>query len=205
MTRYWILVASIAGVFLMLFLGTVAMGWTLENPTPLLQAGGVIAAVVSIGLLVIDVLAPVPASLVMLANGALFGAVLGSLLSSIGGMLAFAAAFALGRANAPVVGRIVGVDERQRADAMLEHHGALAVAVSRPIPIVSETTALMAGASSLSWVRATGAAFVGVLPQAIAYAVVGGAVASFSPGAIAFVVIVGLAVTLWMVLPRFAQ
>ncbi len=41
-----------------------------------MRASGVVAALVGVGLLVADVVLPVPSSVVMLAHGALFGVVL---------------------------------------------------------------------------------------------------------------------------------
>ena len=55
----------------------------LQDPTFILQRGGVIAALVGIALLVADVLLPVPSSLIMIANGAMFGIWMGTLLSKV--------------------------------------------------------------------------------------------------------------------------
>ena len=63
-----------------------------------------------------------------------------------------------------------------RADAFLTRWGALAVLVSRPVPIVAETVALLAGASALSWKRFLPAAAVGCAPPALLYAVAGAAI-----------------------------
>ncbi len=52
----------------------------LSDPSAVLNRGGFIAAVVGTGLLIIDIVLPVPSSLIMIANGALFGLVLGGVL-----------------------------------------------------------------------------------------------------------------------------
>jgi hypothetical protein len=56
----------------------------LTDPAPQLAQDGPAAAAVGVGLLVVDVVLPVPSSAVMVAHGALFGVVLGALLSLLG-------------------------------------------------------------------------------------------------------------------------
>jgi uncharacterized membrane protein YdjX (TVP38/TMEM64 family) len=59
----------------------------LTNPQPFLDRAGLWgAAAIGAGLLIADVFLPVPASLVMVAHGALFGIVGGTLVSLIGSM-----------------------------------------------------------------------------------------------------------------------
>ena len=162
----------------------------LIDPKPVLGAGGALAAVAGTGLLVADVLLPVPSSGVMLAHGALFGIVVGAALSLLGSLGAFALGFALGRRGARAVERLVSEEERRRADRLLRRWGVLAVVVTRPVPILAETTALIAGTSSLGWYPSLVAALVGSLPAAVLYAVAGALAASFATGATVFAVVV---------------
>jgi uncharacterized membrane protein YdjX (TVP38/TMEM64 family) len=162
----------------------------LTDPEPLLGAGGALAAVAGTGLLVADVLLPVPSSGVMLAHGALFGVVGGAALSLLGSLGAFALGFGLGRRGARTVERLVSEEERTRADRLLRKWGVLAIVVTRPVPILAETTALVAGASSLGWRPSLIAALVGSLPAALLYAVAGALAASFATGAVVFAVVI---------------
>ncbi len=82
---------------------------------------------VGVGLLIADVLLPVPSSIVMIAHGALFGVVYGTLLSLIGGTGATLVGFALGRRGGPLLARVVSREERTRADCLLRRWGALAI------------------------------------------------------------------------------
>lgn len=202
--RYWAVALGLAGVFLLVFIIARAAGLELEDPQPLLAGGGAVAALVSVALLTVDGVAPIPASLVMLANGWLFGAALGALVSTIGGLLAFAVGFALGRRGDAMLTRFVGPQQRIRADALLDQHGPLALAISRPVPILAETVSILAGASKLTWVKATLAALTGIIPQAIIYGLAGAAVASFESGVVSFLVLVALAVLAWVIAPRIA-
>ena len=76
MKRYLLVMGVILALFLILFLMVKALGVPfLTDPTPWMKYGGVLAAVVGVGLLIADVVLPVPSSLVMVAHGALFGVV----------------------------------------------------------------------------------------------------------------------------------
>ena len=168
----------------------------LTDPKALLGAGGALAAVAGTGLLVADVVLPVPSSGVMLTHGALFGVVVGSALSLLGSLGAFAVGFGLGRRGSQAVGRLVSETERSHADRLLRSWGVLAIVVTRPVPILAETTAFVAGTSSLGWRPSLVAALVGSLPAALLYAVAGALAASFATGAVVFalVILLGLVV-----------
>ena len=151
------------------------------------------AAAIGVALLVIDVFLPVPSSVVMVANGALFGVLLGTVLSLIGSLGAFVVGFALGRRGTTVVTAQVPEDERQRADRYFARWGVAAIILSRPVPILAETVSFVAGTSVLGWRAALGAAIVGSLPTAAVYAVAGAMAASFATAGVVFAVVVLLA------------
>ena len=94
--------------FLLLFFAVEALGFQLlRDPTPWMQHGEVLAAALGVSLLVADVLLPVPSSLVMVAHGALFGVVMGTLLSLLGSMGAALFGFVIGRRGGKLLERIV--------------------------------------------------------------------------------------------------
>jgi uncharacterized membrane protein YdjX (TVP38/TMEM64 family) len=111
---------SILAFFLVLFLLVEALGVPLlTDPSPYLERGGVFAALVGVGLLVVDVALPVPSSLVMVAHGALYGAAVGILLSLAGSTGAALVGFYVGRRGGPLLSRLVGPEERARADGLV--------------------------------------------------------------------------------------
>jgi uncharacterized membrane protein YdjX (TVP38/TMEM64 family) len=171
----------------------------LTDPQPWLDRGGVAAAVTGVGLLVADVALPVPSSLVMVAHGALFGALVGTALSLAGSVAATLVGFAIGRRGGGVLDRLVGVEERRRADALLERWGVLALLVSRPVPILAETVAILAGASRLRWGRAAVAALIGSLPAALLYGLAGAVAVSFGDAALVFGAVLALGAVVWLV------
>ena len=192
MKRYVAVYAGLAGVMLAVFVLTEALDLPyLTDPDPLRGHRGALAAVVGVALLVADVVLPVPASVVMVAHGALFGAVLGSAISMVGTLGAFGVGFALGRWAAPVVASGVPEGGHLEADRLVSRWGHVAIVVSRPIPILAEAVAFAAGTSSLRWRSSLGAAALGSLPAAAAYAAAGTA-ASSSDGTALFIVVGGL-------------
>lgn len=75
MKRYLATLAMVTGVLLLLFF--VAEPWSipvLSDPVAWLRRDDLIAAGMGIGLLVVDVVLPVPSSLVMIALGSAYGA-----------------------------------------------------------------------------------------------------------------------------------
>lgn len=172
--RYALLYAGVVGVMLVLFGVAESLHLPyLTDPDPLRGHGGAVAAVIGVTLLVVDVALPVPSSLVMVAHGALFGIVGGTVLSMVGSLGAFVLAFALGRGGAPVVARVVSDEGRRRADQLLARWGPVAILLTRPVPILAETVAFAAGASPVRWRGALVAATLGYLPPAAAYAMAG--------------------------------
>jgi uncharacterized membrane protein YdjX (TVP38/TMEM64 family) len=171
----------------------------LSDPTPWMKHGGVLTAVLGVGLLIADVLLPVPSSLVMVAHGALFGVVVGTLLSLLGSVGAALFGFAIGRRGGKFLDRVVTPAERLRANHLLARWGALAIIVTRPIPLLAETVAIMSGASSLGWGTVALASLAGSLPPALLYALTGAAVANFQNTSLMFGVVLLVAGLFWLV------
>jgi uncharacterized membrane protein YdjX (TVP38/TMEM64 family) len=193
-------------VFLALFFLVEALGIPLlVDPTPWLKQGGVWAAVLGVALLIADVLLPVPSSLVMVAHGALFGVVLGTLLSLLGSTGAAVFGFWIGRRGGKLLERLVTAEERARANRLLERWGILAIIVTRPIPLLAETVAIMAGASPLGWGRTILAAFAGSLPPALLYALTGTSAGRFQNTALMFLFVLLITGIFWLVGRQFTH
>lgn len=200
MKRYWLLTVVMMAAFLALFgLAEWLRVPLLTNPDPWLQRGGVLAAVVGVGLLIADVLLPVPASLVMIAHGALFGGLGGTLLSLSGAVGAALFGFALGRRGGPLLARLVPEEECRRAGALLAEWGDLAILITRPIPILAETVSILAGASPMGWGRMLAATLAGSLPAALIYALTGATARNLDNAALVFGLVLGVAGLFWMV------
>jgi|RhiMetdeSRZDD1v2_1073273.scaffolds.fasta_scaffold12604_13 uncharacterized membrane protein YdjX (TVP38/TMEM64 family) len=204
--RYVTVAAVVPTAFLALFLLGEAAGIPLlEDPTPWLQQAGWVAAAIGVSLLALDVVLPVPSNIVMIAHGALFGTIVGALLSLLGSMLASAVAFWIGRRGGRLLVLAVPADDRAHADAILTRWGIVAIVVSRPLPLLAETILVLAGASPLGWRSAMLATLLGSLPLCLFYAWAGAASVGFEGGAIVFGLTIALAAILGLAIRRFER
>jgi uncharacterized membrane protein YdjX (TVP38/TMEM64 family) len=200
MRRYLFIVGGILLFFLSLFFLVEALGVPLlTDPSPWLARPGALAAALGVGLLIADVLLPVPSSLVMVAHGALFGVAVGTLLSLAGSLGAALFGFAIGRRGGPLLERLVTPAEKARVDALLSRYGALAIVITRPVPLLAETTAILAGASPLGWWRLSLATLAGSLPPSLLYALTGAFAGSFQSVTLMFVLVMLATGCFWLV------
>jgi membrane protein DedA with SNARE-associated domain len=104
--------------------------------------------------------------------------------------------FAIGRRSEQLVARLTTPEERLWANRLLSRWGLLTIVLTRPVPLVAETVAILAGTSILGWRRISLAALAGSLPPAMLYALTGAVVTSFENGiatmVVASLVVVGL-------------
>ena len=156
-------------VLLLMFFAASAAGLAIDV-SHLPREAGAIAAITGVVLLIVDAALPVPSSLVMIAHGQLFGVITGALLSLAGSVGSALAAFAIGRAGTRRIRRLVLPEEHERASALLARWGVAAVVVSRPVPILAETVAILAGSSRLTWMQTALAAAAGSILPATVYA-----------------------------------
>jgi uncharacterized membrane protein YdjX (TVP38/TMEM64 family) len=192
----WIAFAVVLALTLLVMFGVASVtGLGIEDPTPLLHG----AAIAGVLLLIADVVLPIPSSLVMAAHGALFGVVPGALLSIVGSTAAALTGFALGRAGNDVLRRFVTPAEHDRAGAMLRRWGVLAIVLSRPVPILAETVAILAGSSPLTWRQVTLAAAAGSLAPSIVYAWAGAHANGAASHAAIFCGVLAITGMLWYV------
>ena len=199
MKAYSILFFVLLCFFLLLFLLVEQFQVPLlSDPSAVLNRGGFIAAVVGTGLLTSDIVLPVPSSLIMIANGALFGLVLGGVLSLLGGLGSSLLGFWIGRRSTRLVQRFVPEDERRQADRLMERWGMIAIIATRPIPLVSETLSIVAGGTSLRWRAMVGASVLGLAPGAAIYAATGVYAVTLESSVWSFVVVLAVALMFWL-------
>lgn len=196
--RYLSLVLSMIVILGILFAAVEALGVPLlTDPSPWLDRGGWAAVFVGTGLLVVDLVLPVPSSVIMVANGAIFGVVIGSILSLVGSNGAAMVGFLIGRRGGSLLGRVVMPAEIEQANRLLDRWGLLAIIVTRPVPLLAETMAIIAGTSRLDARRVFVAVVVGAVPASIIYAVTGALASSIASGFIVFVLVILLAGVFW--------
>jgi uncharacterized membrane protein YdjX (TVP38/TMEM64 family) len=126
------------------------------------------------GLLALDILLPVPSSLVSTACGFLLGFMPGMLTSLAGMIISNALGFTMGaQLGRPFAHKLVGKAELQRLEQLSQQLGDWAIIVARPVPVLAEASVLFAGMGRMSMPRfmiLSGLASLGI---SLVYAAVG--------------------------------
>ena len=135
---------------------------------------GVLSAVAIDGLLLLDVLLPIPSSLLLAASGWLFGVFVGTLVGWIGLSAGCVASYWIGANCGHWLLRpfVTGAEQQQAAAAVLRR-GSLFLVLARPIPVLAETTTIMAGALRMPFGRFLLLTMTANLGIAAVYAVCG--------------------------------
>ena len=172
--RYWAAVAGLSVFFLLLFFVFDALNVPLlQDPQQWLGEAGIVGALLGMGLLIADVVLPVPSSIVMVANGTMFGLLGGALLSLAGRAGAFLFGYYLGAKSQGFARRHIPESQMNAAHALIETRGALAIILTRPVPILSETMSIVAGLASLPLGKSLFLAILGSVPEALLLAATG--------------------------------
>ena len=135
------------------------------------QATQAAVAVTGITLLVLDVVLPVPSSVVSIAMCLLLGPLWGGLAVFVGMVGAFAAGYLLGRLLP--VARLRAWVGGPTWDALASKHlpaSLMWIAASRPVPVLAEVFAVFAGSVRMPWLPALASAAASSLLVATAYA-----------------------------------
>ncbi|MBD0255237.1 MAG: VTT domain-containing protein [Cytophagales bacterium] len=165
-------------------------------------ASKVALAVTGVLLLGIDVLLPVPSSVVMIGNGVLFGVVAGGLLSVLGGLISSGLGYYLGARSERLVAKFTGSGDQARARAFLEKYGYAAIVASRPIPVLAEAVAIISGSLGLRLGRVLVSSVIGLVPVAFVYSFTGAYSTGLDSAEWAFALNLGVAGLLWLVTRR---
>lgn len=154
-------------------------------------------AVTGVLLLGVDVLLPVPSSVVMVGNGVLFGAVAGGLLSVLGGLISSAVGYYIGARSKRLAAKFTGGRDQARAEAFLGKYGYAAIVASRPIPVLAEAVAIISGTLNLGFRKVLVSSLVGLTPVAFVYSITGAYSTSLDSAFWAFALNLGVAALLW--------
>lgn len=196
--RYLAFAMAVLGALLTGYLVVTAFGpAVLERPN--LDEPGLATAFTAITLLTVDALLPVAGSLVMVSVGALYDPPAAVAIALAGRLGMAALGFAVGRRGRPALEQHSSASEQARVQALLRRHGALAIAITRPVPLLAETVLVLAGASRMSWWRALTAAVLGSVPEAVAYALAGNLASSLGNTALIWTATLVVALGLWAV------
>jgi uncharacterized membrane protein YdjX (TVP38/TMEM64 family) len=104
-----------------------------------------LAAAAIATLLALDVLLPVPSSIVSTGGGVLLGFGTGTAVVWGGMMAGCLLAYVLGARASGAAQRLVGAESLDRAHALAARYGAWTIVICRPVPVLAEASAVLAG------------------------------------------------------------
>lgn len=161
-----------------------------------LRGMGPWAAAAIAGLLVADVLLPVPATPLFTALGALYGTLVGGAIGASASIVAGLSAYGLTRVLGDRGARwLLGERDLARLRRFLDRAGTPTVIASRWLPILPETVACLAGLASMPLGRFLPALAIGTVPMTFAFAAIGAGLADRP--ATAFAVALAISALLW--------
>jgi uncharacterized membrane protein YdjX (TVP38/TMEM64 family) len=148
--------------------------FSIEATRALLEAHRSTAWLIGIGLLMSDLVLPIPGTVIMSALGWLYGPLLGGVAASAGSLLSALIAYALSR----TIGRrmavwIAGEENLSAAADWFATRGGAVIALSRCLPVLNEAIACLAGLSNFPLPQFCAAATLGALPVGFAFAAIG--------------------------------
>jgi membrane protein DedA with SNARE-associated domain len=205
MKRITLVLVLVAGFFLASFGVCMHFGWFTPAWTRdfLVDSKPEMVAATVFGLLAVDLLLPVPSSVVLSAAGMLAdwqvvaAAGTGGMLT--GNLIGYWVCRLAGRR---AFEKFVKPEEARKFGKWLDRYGPAALVVSRLVPVMAETLSCMAGAARMHFGRFLAGLLIGTIPFAIFFAVLGKVVEN--PG---LVLIIALAVPAagWLVFALFTR
>jgi uncharacterized membrane protein YdjX (TVP38/TMEM64 family) len=154
----------------------------------------------SIVLMVAHSFLPFPAEIIACANGVVYGAFWGGVITWVGAMLGASVAFGLVRwLGRPFVERMVREEELQRVDAWSRERGGAVLLTARLIPVIAfNLINYVAALTGISWWTFLWATGLGILPLTILLSILGDRMLTMPLWA--WALLGGLAVASWAVL-----
>jgi uncharacterized membrane protein YdjX (TVP38/TMEM64 family) len=138
-------------------------------------------------LLALDVVLPVPSSIVSTAAGVLLGFWRGAVVVWTGMMVACLLGYALGARAAGLARRFVGEPGLERAGKLVRRYGDWTIVMCRPVPVLAEASVIFAGLVGAPFVRFLALTALSNLGVAIGYAAFGAFSMSVDSFLVAFV------------------
>ena len=175
MRRLFLVFLGLALVFLIPFLiwGD-AMAWDREGLARWFDQSGRWAWALALGLLMVALFLPIPATAIMATLGFYYGPLLGGLIGTVGfsfsAVLAYALCWRLGRAAAV---RFLGPRDLEEGENLFARYGGWLIVVSRWLPLFPETVSCMAGLTRMPFGRFLLAVVCGSAPIAFVFALIG--------------------------------
>ena len=140
----------------------------LDPPPPL-----AVLAAAEVGILAVDILLPVPSSMVTTLGGAQLGIVGGTLCGWLGMTIGSMLGWGLGAIVGGQAVRHLDTGTRKSLGVRHQRLGPTIVAITRPLPLIAEAAAIMAGEAGMSFITFSVAAASSNLAIAFAWTLTG--------------------------------
>ena len=192
-----VVVAAAAGLWL---------GWgeglTVQAVEQTIRSWGMWGVLASIGLMVVHSFVPFPAELVTFANGLVYGAIWGTVITWTGAMLGAFAAFGVARGlGRPFVERMVARRHWQKLDDWAAEQGWQVVLVSRFVPVIAfNLINYAAGLTRMRWRTFAWTTGIGILPLTTVMVLMGDNIDSLSWPS--WLLLLAASIALWFLLRR---
>ncbi len=176
MRLIWIFVglAALVIVPFLIWGGNLEERFSLDGAVEWLRAFGPWGWLAGIGLLMGDLVLPIPSTVVMSALGFVYGPVTGGVLAASGsflsGLLAYGLCRSLGHRAAA---KLTGARDLERGRELFTRYGGWLVAWSRWMPVFQEAIACMAGLIRMPFATYVTALACGCIPLGFAFAAIG--------------------------------
>ncbi|MEN4018212.1 MAG: VTT domain-containing protein [Methanobacterium sp.] len=137
------------GILLLILIPFLIFGESIENWTDYFlnsSHSNLLMGIVILGLLSIDILAPVPSSIVSTAGGYFLGFIFGTLISLAGMTVSCIIGYWLGsELGNPISEKLVGKNELLKLRKLQNKYGDWIIIISRAVPVLAEASVLAAG------------------------------------------------------------
>ena len=171
----WILLTI--AIITLLLIPFILFGDSLDNWTNIFfqsEPSKLIASIVIGSLLSIDIVAPVPSSILSTAGGYFLGFIGGTFISLIGMTISCLIGYWIGdKFGRPAAERFADSKEISRFESLQKKYGDWIIIISRSVPLLAETSVLFAGIGHMKFNRFMLMAIISNLGISVVYAAVG--------------------------------
>ena len=176
---------------------------SIETAREYIAGYGLFAPLISAALMIFQsVIAPLPAFLITIANGALFGFWWGMLLSWSSAMLGAALCFYIARfLGAKHVARIVSQPVVNKTDQFIQKYGNYAILIARLIPYIPfDVVSYAAGLTRIRFIGFWLATGIGQLPATAVYTYLGNRISTYTNLMLfGFGIAISVSIVIWLV------
>ncbi len=177
MVRFALIVLALALAVVVPFAiwgDAVERAFSLDATVRWLEGYGRWAWLAAIGVLVADLVLPLPASSVMAGLGMVYGPVIGGAIAALGSFTSGLVGYGLCRAFGQRAFRaLAGAEGDAAARALFARAGGWVVAFSRWLPVLPETVACLAGLTAMRFAVFAAALACGSVPLGFTFAAIG--------------------------------